>query len=188
MPPMLWTMATTTMTSCPLICWPKCPTRPPRSFVRCIRGYTSTSCEPSSKFRTLPSWIHEYKLQAVIDTFYVLKDDVAGQTKYNVPAYQLRRWHDHIEQLNIDHEDFGVGRNFQSSTERKMLRKKKIGNGPSGKHLDETHDKLYKCFLERTKTSAILNCTVLARKLYDLMNPTKGRADGARVEQSSLSS
>jgi hypothetical protein len=130
-----------------------------------------TPNSPPKKFRTLRSWTYDYKLRAVIDTFYVLKDDVAGQTKYNVPAYQLRRWRDRIEQLDIDRDDFGVGRNFQSSTERKLLRKKKIGNGASGKHLDDAHDKLDEWFQERVKTGAILNRTVLARKLYDIVNP-----------------
>jgi hypothetical protein len=83
-----------------------------------------TPNSPPKKFRT--SKTYDYKLRAVIDTFYVLKYNVAGQVKYNVPAYQLRHWRDRIEQLDIDRDDFGVARNFQSSTERKLLRKKKI--------------------------------------------------------------
>jgi hypothetical protein len=129
--------------------------------------------QPKKKklFRTLRSWTYDYKLRAVVDTFYILKDELAGQRKYNIPAYQLRRWRERIEQLNIDRVDFGVGRDFRSCTERKLLLKKKIGNGSSSSHLDEAHDTLDDWFLERTKTGAILNRTVLARKLYDIMNP-----------------
>jgi hypothetical protein len=43
-----------------------------------------TPNSPPKKFRTLRSWTYNYKLRAVIDTFYVLKDVVAGQHKYNV--------------------------------------------------------------------------------------------------------
>jgi hypothetical protein len=126
---------------------------------------------PPKKFRTLRSWTYDYKLRAVVDTFYILKDELAGQRRYNIPAYQLRGWRERIEQLNIDRVDFGVGQDYRSGTERKLLLKKKIGNGSSSSHLDEAHDKLDDWFLERTKTGAILNHTVLARKLYDIMNP-----------------
>jgi hypothetical protein len=37
--------------------------------------------------------------------------------------------------------------------------------------LDDAHDKLNEWFMERTKTGAILNRTVLARKLYVIINP-----------------
>jgi hypothetical protein len=110
-------------------------------------------------------------LHAVIDTFYVLKDEHAGQNKYNVPAYQLRRWRDRIEQLDIDRDNFGVGRNFHASCERKLLGKKKIGHGAHAQFLVDVFAKLDDFFLERTKTGAILNCTVLALKLYDIVNP-----------------
>jgi DDE superfamily endonuclease len=42
--------------------------------------------QPKKKklFRTLRSWTYDYKLRAVVDTFYILKDELAGQRKYNI--------------------------------------------------------------------------------------------------------
>jgi hypothetical protein len=66
---------------------------------RSLGGLTKVAC----------SWTYEYKLCAIIDTFYVLKDEAAGQCKYNVPVYQLWHWREHIEELDIDCAGFAVG-------------------------------------------------------------------------------
>jgi hypothetical protein len=123
------------------------------------------------KLTTKRAWSYQYKLRAVIDTFYVLKSEVAGQRKYKVPAYQLRRWQERIEQLDIDRVDFAVGRDFTAGLERKVLAKKKIGCGRSGEHLEAVHKELSAWYDARKPTGAILNRSVLARKLFDLMNP-----------------
>jgi hypothetical protein len=126
---------------------------------------------PTKQYTTKRAWTYEYKLRAVIDTFYVLKDDLAGQRKYKVPAYQLRRWQEKIEQLDIDRVDFGVGRTFQSGMERKVLAKKKIGCGRSGNHLVQAHQELTEWYESRLPTGKILNRSVIACKLFEIMHP-----------------
>jgi hypothetical protein len=129
-----------------------------------------TPVSPPKKLRTYHSWTYKYKLRTIIDTFYVLKDEAAGQRKYKVPAYQLR-WRERIEELDIDRAGFAVGRDFQSGIERSMLQKKKIGNGASDKHLEESFRTLDEWTKERVKTGALINCKVLAFKLYSIMHP-----------------
>jgi hypothetical protein len=71
-----------------------------------------TPVPPPMQLTTKCAWSYQYKLRAVIDTFYVLKSEVAGQRKYKVPAYQLRHWQERIEQLDMDRVDFAVGGDF----------------------------------------------------------------------------
>jgi hypothetical protein len=52
------------------------------------------------KFRTLRSWTYDYKLRAVVDTFYILKDELAGQRKYNIPAYMNPNAEPTVRELN----------------------------------------------------------------------------------------
>jgi hypothetical protein len=114
---------------------------------------------PTKQYTTKRAWTYKYKLRAVIDTFYVLKDDLAGQRKYKVPAYQLRRWQTKIEQLDIDRVDFGVGRTFQSGLERKVLAKKKIGCGRSGNHLVQAHQELTEWYESRLVSRPVKSST-----------------------------
>jgi hypothetical protein len=134
---------------------------------------------PPKKNVTKRAWAYEYKLRPVIDTFYILKDESAGQRKYKLPAFQLRCWRERIEQLDIDRVDFGVGRDFTSRLERQVLTKKKIGCGRSGEHLEVAHQELTAWYEERLPTGRILNRTVLACKLFDLMHPGTEPTDDA---------